>query len=132
MNATTTYEDLVSKLKSTALLASCSSVLSWDEQTNLPPAGAEHRANQLGLLAGLVHERATSPRIGELLAELEAAGAARERHGEIPPMAANVRESRRVYDRATKLPRRLVEELSRVTCLAQQAWVAARKQKSFP
>lgn len=49
------------------LLGSCTSVLSWDEQTYMPTGGAEHRANQLGLLAGLTHERRTSPRIGELL-----------------------------------------------------------------
>jgi carboxypeptidase Taq len=132
MDANALYDELIAELRRTALLASCSSVLSWDEQTYMPPAGAEHRANQSSLIAGFVHERATSQRIGELLSELEAAGAAREVDGDVSPMAANVREARRSYDRATKLPRRLVEELSRVTCLAQQAWVEARKQKSFP
>ena len=65
------YEELLADIRQTALLGSCESVLGWDEQTYLPPGGAEHRANQLSLLAGMVHERATSPRLGELLAELE-------------------------------------------------------------
>src|SRR5690606_24271229 len=31
----------------------------------------------------------------------------------------------------TRLPRRLVEELSRTTSLAQQVWMGARKDKAF-
>ena len=146
------YSELISHLTQTALLSSCSAVLGWDEQTYLPPAGAEHRANQLSLLAGMSHEQATSPRLGELLSALEAAGATERWLGStagspqtspnsglrsedsaptpatLTAMAVNVRESRHNYDRVTKLPRRLVEELSRVTSLAQQQWVAARKK----
>jgi carboxypeptidase Taq len=122
------YTELVAALRRTALLKSCGSLLSWDEQTYLPPHGAEHRAEQLSLLAGMVHEQATSPRLGELLGELTDA---RELGGPDSVQAANVREARRHFDRATKLPRRLVEELSRVTTLSQQAWVQARKQKDF-
>ena len=122
------YEELIDALKKTALLSSCASVLSWDEQTYLPLGGAQHRANQLGLLAGLVHERTTSPRIGELLSEIEDTGAL---GNEDSLLAVNVRETRRTYDRATKLPRQLVEEISRVASLAQHAWVQARKQADF-
>jgi carboxypeptidase Taq len=118
------YDELVSHLTGTALLGSCSAVLGWDEQTYLPTGGAEHRANQLSLLAGMVHERATSSRVGELLSELEDSAGCEEDS----PQAVNVREARHDYDRATKLPRRLVEEISRVTSLAQQHWVAARKK----
>src|SRR5947209_450138 len=117
------YAELCRLLRDAELLGSCASVLGWDEQTYMPTGGAEHRASQLGLLAGLTHERKVSPRIGELLAELEQSGQL-EAHSE---PAANVREMRRSYDRATKLPRRLVEEISRTTTLAQQAWVKAKK-----
>ena len=65
------YQELEVELKQTALLASCAAVLGWDEQVNLPPQGAEHRANQLSLLAGLVHERATASRMGDLLQRAE-------------------------------------------------------------
>ena len=43
----------------------------------------------------------------------------------------NVREIRRAYDRAVKLPQRLVEELARVTSVAQQVWQEARKADDF-
>jgi len=123
------YAELTQLLRQAALLGSCSSVLSWDEQTYMPPRGAQFRSEQLGLLAGLTHERATAPRIGELLAELQDSGELGDPDGD---RAVNVREARRSYDRATKLPRRLVEELSRTTTLAQQAWIKAREDSEFP
>ena len=117
------YLELARLLREAALLGSCSNVLGWDEQTFMPEGGAQFRSEQLGLIAGLTHERATSPRIGELLNELEAAGDLGDPDGD---RAVNVREARRAFNRSTKLPRRLVEELSRTTTLAQQAWVKAR------
>jgi carboxypeptidase Taq len=123
------YAELTGLLREAAMLSSCSSVLGWDEQTYMPKGGASFRSEQLGLLAGLTHERTTSPRIGELLSELQSSGDLGDSDGD---RAVNVREARRSYDRATKLPRRLVEELSRTTTLAQQAWVKAREDAEFP
>jgi len=123
----TAYDELITHLKQTSLLGSCSNLLGWDEQTKLPPKGGELRANQLALLAGMVHEQVTAPRVGELLAELSDASDIEPGS----PQAANIREARRDYERETKLPRRLVEELSRVTTLSQQAWVEARKADDF-
>ncbi|MGG2324778.1 hypothetical protein ACE40U_24970, partial [Salmonella enterica] len=76
-------------------------MLSWDEQTFMPKKGSAHRADQLGLLAGLSHERATSPRIGELLGELERQSDLGDADSD---RAVNVREARRAFDRKTKLP----------------------------
>ncbi len=126
-DANTLYAELTDHLRKTALLESTGSVLGWDEQTYMPPGGADHRANQLSLLSGLVHERRTAPRVGELLGELEG-----QNLGPADgPMAVNVREARRDYNRATKLPQKLVEEMSRVVSLSQQVWIEARKQKDF-
>ncbi|MFM9963298.1 MAG: carboxypeptidase M32 [Planctomycetaceae bacterium] len=124
----TGYQELLKLLREAAVLNSCASLLGWDEQTYLPAAGSEHRAEQLALLAGLTHERSTSPRIGELLAELEQSGSLGDADSSL---AVNVREARHSFDRATKLPRALVEELSRTTTLAQSAWVSARKKSDF-
>lgn len=128
-NTAKVYEELVQRLRDAELLASCASVLSWDEQTHLPTGGAEHRSNQLGLIAGLAHDRKTDPRIGELLSQLETSNDLGDPEGDV---AANVREARRSYDRATKLPKKLVEELSKTTSLAQQKWVEAKKNADFP
>lgn len=121
------YVELIRELKQTTLLGSCAAVLSWDEQVNLPVGGAEHRANQLALLAGMTHDRATSKRVGELIGELQSTGNFADGSDE----QVNLTDAKRHYDRATKLPKKLVEELSRVSTLAQQAWVQARKESNF-
>ena len=122
------YDALAGRLRGTALLRSCGSVLGWDEQTYLPPGGVGHRSEQMALLAGKAHAEATDPSLGELLAELESD----DLGDPDDAVAVNVREARREYDRATCLPRRLVEELSRVTTLSQQVWVEARREQDFP
>ncbi len=95
----------------------------------MPRGGVNHRGEQLALLAGLSHDRATDPRLGELLSDVEASSLAGDPES---VEAVNIRELRRDYDRETRLPRRLVEELARVSALSSQAWSEARDQDDFP
>jgi carboxypeptidase Taq len=81
----------------------------------------------MAMLAGLYHERATDPAIGDLLQASESLAEIQLNS----PEAANLREWRRAFDRLTKLPRTLVEELARTTSMAQQEWVEARKANDF-
>jgi len=127
--AQTAYETLIAKARELGLLSSCSALLAWDEQTSMPTGGSTHRGEQMALLAGLHHERATDPKIGELLSIVEASDLVAQ--ADSAP-AANVRELRRAFERRTRLPRELVEELARTTSLAQQEWIAARRESSFP
>src|SRR5918912_1047114 len=69
-----------------------------------------------------------APVIGRLLGEVEGSALVRDRDS-VP--AVNVREIRRTYDRAVKLPKELVEELARVTTRAQQIWQEAREANDF-
>src|SRR3954468_22136839 len=73
-DASKTYQALITELRELALLGSANSVLGWDEQTHMPPAGAGLRADQVSLLARMFHERFTSPRLGEWLAEVGSSG----------------------------------------------------------
>ncbi len=107
-------------------LSQASSLLSWDQQTMMPAAANQHRAQQAASLAGLYHEKLTDPQNDGLLRRLEDNVdrlTARE--------AAEVRKSRRLYDRWTKLPARLVEDLSRNEAEGQQLWVQARQNNDF-
>ncbi len=122
------YQELIRRAKEVAVLGSCASLLDWDQRTYMPPKGAENRAEQVSLLAGLVHQKATAPEIGALLGEIE--GSRLVADAELDA-AVNVREIRRNYDRATKLPQSLVEELARVTALAHDVWVEARQASDF-
>lgn len=122
------YAELMRRVKAVSLLSSCGSLLHWDQQTYMPPRGSAHRAEQLALLAGLAHARFTAPEIGHLLSEAESGHPA-----QAPPTvtAVNLREVRRAYDRATRVPARLVEELARTSALAQDVWAEARKASDF-
>jgi len=125
---TRAYDELIGRLKEHSLLASCGHVLGWDERTYMPHHGSAHRAEQMALLARMTHEMLTSPRIGELLGQAE--GSLDSTTADSIP-AANLREIRRSYSRAVKIPKRLVEELARVTTRAQQVWQEARQANDF-
>jgi carboxypeptidase Taq len=128
MQAQACYEELICRAREASLLASCSALLGWDEQTYMPPGGVEHRSRQMALLAGLHHEKATDPRIDELLSTLEASPLVSDPES---PAAVNVRELRRIQQRQTRLPRSLVEEEARTISVAQQQWVTARANDDF-
>lgn len=128
MRPNAAYDELMRRAWEEALLTSCDALLEWDEETYMPPGGVENRSEQRALLAGLLHERGTDPRVGELLAELEGSDLLADRWS---PMSVNVRQLRREYDRYVRLPRRLVEEVARTTALAQRAWVNARAEARF-
>src|SRR5207248_9299259 len=96
---TNAYEELIASIKETSLLRTTMSVLGWDQRTKMPQGGVGLRSEQLALLARLVHERSTAPRVGELLATCEADDSlTSDPHSDT---AANLREIRRSYDRAT-------------------------------
>src|SRR5690606_37184944 len=109
-----TYDKLVAHVRETHLLATASSLLEWDEQTYLPPGGAEYRPEQLTLLAGMVHVRRTAPEVGEWLGELTQSPLAADPSS---VEGCNIRELARQYERKRRLPQRLVEELARTASL---------------
>lgn len=123
------YSDLIARIRDAAILGSCAGVLGWDERTYLPRKAAAYRGEQMALLARLSHEMWTDPKIGEHLDALESAPLPDAPDG---TMTVNVREIRRLYNRAVKLPKSLVEELARVTTQAQQEWQEARAANDFP
>ncbi len=55
-------------------LKSAQAVLSWDQETFMPPGGALGRGYQLGTLAKIAHEKFTSDEVGQLLEDLEPLG----------------------------------------------------------
>ncbi len=114
-------------MKEISLLGSTASLLAWDQRTYMPRQGAEFRSQQLALIAGMYHERFTSPKIGDLLSQVESTDLVKGDTVE----AANVRELRHKYNKETKLPKELVEEIVRVTTLAETEWETARAKSDF-
>ncbi len=65
------YDQLCRHARETALLVAAESALGWDERTLLPVEGAEFRAEQVTLLAGMIHQRRTDPRLGRVARRTE-------------------------------------------------------------
>ncbi len=122
------YKELVERSKEVQLIGSSASILHWDEQTNMPRAGALYRAEQSAYLAGLAHKKATDRKIGELLDTLENSPYMKDEYSD---EAVNIRETRYEYDKEVKIPQELVEEITRVTSIAQAIWVEARQENDF-
>jgi carboxypeptidase Taq len=128
VNPRQSYETLVALSQQETLLSSCNDLLEWDEEVFMPPRGAKMRAEQMAVLAGISHDRATDPRYGELLSTIEASSLVSDPD---TAEAINVRELRRGYDKECLMPRALVEESARVTALASRAWETARRKNDY-
>jgi carboxypeptidase Taq len=128
MNPEQAYEELIRLSREETVLASCNDLLEWDEEVFMPPRAVKHRARQMSLLAGISHDRATSPRYGELLEIVEGSSLVADPES---PAAVNVKELRHGYDKECRIPRRLAEESARVTALASSAWSRAWKTNDY-
>jgi len=124
--ASATYEQFIERVKELQTSRAIEALLDWDQETYMPKRAAEDRANQIALIAGLSHEKLTADELGDLLARLE-----KEDLGDDHVAKTNVREVRREFDRAIKLPKSLVQEIARTSTLAKDAWVAARQESDF-
>ena len=123
----TPYRELLAEMREMAVLASVNGTLGWDQEVMMPPAAAGLRGDQSALLSALLHERRTAPALGDLIAACEADA---ETMAD-PDAAANLRNLRHDYDRATKLPTELVREMAEVSTLSMSRWREARENGDF-
>jgi carboxypeptidase Taq len=123
---TTSYRKLLKRAREIALLTSAGEALAWDQETGMPPQALDYRAEQMAYLSGKAHRLFTARIVGDLLSACEAQVGSLDADA-----AANLREWRRQYDRATRVPPRLVEKLERVRAHAREAWREAREQSRF-
>ncbi len=128
---TSPHAALAARLRENAVLASVASTIGWDEQTQLPRAATELRADQSSLMATLVHERNTDAKLGDLVAAAESF-VKEQSLADDSDEATTAREARRDYDRATKLPADLVAAIARAETVGHAAWVGARQSEDFP
>lgn len=124
----TRVAELLTRLYEIADLTALGALAEWDQNTSLPDGAGEMRGNQLATLQGVLHERWTSERLGQLLEQLEKPAAQAGLNGVDQGL---VRETRRTYDRAVKLPRTLVEEMARAQAASFESWRRARGNNDF-
>ena len=100
------------------------SILDWDSRVSMPPRGARARAGTAATLARLSHDRLISDDVGELLDQLS------DEDGESSD-AALVRVTRRLWERARRVPTELAGEMAEASGVAVAAWDEAKPRSDF-
>lgn len=128
MNPQTKLAELKTILNEVSDLTNARKVLSWDQQTYMPPGGTKERSYQLSTLTRLAHVKFTSDEIGRLLEDLK------PYVQELDPdsnEARLVKVTSRQYEKRLKVPPDLVAEYAQVTAEAHQVWEEAREESNF-
>jgi carboxypeptidase Taq len=109
-------------------LGKASAVLGWDQQTQMPAAGAPARAEALSTLSEIVHKKFTGARTRKLL------DAARKEAKSLPEDsddACLVKIVERDYERSRKLPTAFVADMTRDEAISFGVWREARQADDF-
>ncbi len=115
------YHDHLSKIADVKYSAA---VLQWDQETYLPPKGADFRGKQIATLSEIAHQMFTDEKVGHLLQELLSKD-------------LNDRQKRNAglswedYNKLKKLAPAFVRKMSEAVSAAFHAWIEARKQNNF-
>jgi carboxypeptidase Taq len=122
------FEELRRRLGEIHDVEKAAALLSWDEETKMPPSGAEARAEQRATLNRIAHELEVSDELGALLEELRPF---EEQHDPASFEASLIRVARRDHAKAVRVPPELRAELTRAGSLGYQAWLRAREQEDY-
>ncbi|WP_425046340.1 carboxypeptidase M32 [Primorskyibacter sp. S87] len=113
----TAYDELMAYQRETQALGEIAGRLGWDQETMMPRGAAPQRGEEMAAIEAVLHARRSDPKVGDWLAKAE------------PPCdvsTAQLREIRRAFERASKVPADLAKTIARVTSEAQGKWAQAR------
>lgn len=126
------YESLQAASRQATTLQGIRSVLEWDQETYMPSGGSGIRAEQIKILAGLIHKEKIGKKFVSKLSKLINIKTGKIlQKGLSQPQEAALRVWRRDYIRNAALPSSFVEEFAKLTAQAKHAWIDAKKHKSF-
>lgn len=123
-NSDTLYNDYKQQLQKIADIKYATAVLQWDQETYLPPKGAEARGRQIATLSEIAHQMFTNDKVGHLLQDLLSK--------DLPEwQKQNVELTLEDYTRLKKLSPAFVRKMSEAITASFHAWIEARKQNDF-
>lgn len=108
--------------RQTQALAQIAGRLGWDQETMMAAGSAPQRAEEMAAIEAVLHARRCDPRIGDWLDKASPVSEVEQ---------AQVREIRKAFDRATKVPSDLASAIAAATSQAQGDWAAARAADDF-
>jgi len=119
------FDELMGFARDTAALGQVAGRLGWDQETMMPRGAADQRSEEMAAMEKVLHARRTDSKVGDWLAAIDAASL--DAVGQ-----AQLREIRRAYERASKVPADLAVEIAKVTSKAQGQWAQARADEDVP
>ena len=111
-----------------ARLGRVQALLFWDQNTVMPPHGAEARGDQQATLETIAHELVCEPELAKLLDALEPWAAGEDPDSDDVRLIAVLR---RDVEKAVRVPTSLAAEMSRAAAIGQAAWQEARAAADF-
>jgi len=133
----TPYDQLFELSKTIKTLASIKLLLDWDQETYMPSAAIDFRAEQKALMAGHVHKLLTSTKFSHLLNQLIDLESGQIVDSSLSPAplspdkCAALREWRRDHLRSIKLPEPFVKTFTSTCAIAGNIWIEAKKTSNF-
>ncbi len=124
-NAMGDYEEFIIRVKDIQKIGALQGHLGWDQETIMPPKGAESRGEILSWLAKEQHLKTTDPLLGELIDRLTNSNNLNQ------DQLSNLTEMKRRYDKAKKLPADFVADFAKTKSEALLAWQQAREKSDF-
>src|SRR3954454_15362183 len=103
-------------------------LLSWDQRTQMTPAGARQRGEHMALIGSRAHETLVAPEIGKLLDELE------PRLDSLDPdsfEAGTIRLARKNYEKEVNVPAELRADMARAAAEGNSVWLRAKAESDF-
>ncbi|MFX1366841.1 MAG: carboxypeptidase M32 [Promethearchaeota archaeon] len=100
-------------------------LLSWDQQVNMPKGSVKGRADQLVLIQNLIQKRIKSDKTGDLIRNAEKLDNLKDAD------FAMIREAKRLYEQANRVPEDLLGEITKQSSLGYNEWEKARKKSDF-
>ena len=117
----TAYNQLMTHVRDTLALKHVSGLLQWDQETMMPAGASGQRAECIGALSSIIHERDQAPEVQELLKEIDT-----ETLDNVSK--AKIRELRRNLERKIRIPADLARAFAETTSRAMQIWADARSR----
>lgn len=126
------YQALLKISRHAKVLDGISQLLHWDQETYMPEGAAQIRAEQVEVLAEIIHKEKISRQFSTALGKL-----INVKNGTVISKNINngekaaLQQWRHDYIKATALPTKFVKDFARLTSQAVQVWRVARQENSF-
>lgn len=126
------YQQLHALSRQNCTLQGVSQLMEWDQETYMPPGGAPFRAEQLKVLAGIIHKQKTSKVWREALSKLiDLESGEIVNNALLPEQEVALKRWRRDYLREIALPVRFVEDFAKLCSESISAWRSSKKENAF-